>query len=123
MNRRIILAVVVGLFVLAPFAYAQEMKWSQYSTDELITQRQQLDRELQSRMDRMTPEERQRLVGRMSTLKTPFQSPREDVNPDTVFQDEWQRRVRALPREQQPQYIMPPQFSSPRADTPPEIAK
>jgi hypothetical protein len=123
MNRRIILAVVVGLFVLAPFAYAQEINWSRYSTDELIQQRHQINMELQSRLDKMTPEERQQLIGRQSTLKTPFQSPREDVNPDVVFQDEWLRRVRALPRDDQPKYIMPPDMISPRLDTPPEVAK
>ncbi len=123
MNSKMVLAVLVGLFILAPFAHAQEINWSQYSTDELIQQRQQLDNELRMRMDRMTPQERQDMMGRMSTLKTPFQSPREDVNPDTTFQSEWQRRVRSLPREDQPKYVMPPQLESPRRDLPPETAR
>ncbi len=121
MIRRIVLAVIVGLFMLAPVAYGYD--WSGYSTDQLIETRHEIDSVLRSRLDRMTPEERDRLVGRESTLKQPFQSPRREIDPDTTFTDEWQRRVRALPREDQPRYILPPQMSSPRTDTPPEVAK
>ncbi len=121
--RRALFLAIVGILALVPFAYAQQSTWSTYTTDQLIQQRADIDRELRMRMDRMTPEERQRLVGRESTLKQPFQSPRRDIDVDTTFENEWQRRVRALPREDQPRYVMPPDMQSPRTDTVPETAR
>ncbi len=119
MDRRIVFGVLLGLFLLAPFGvYAYD--WSQYSTDQLIQQRREIDDVLRSRMDRMTPRERDELTQRGAVLTEPFQSPRREIDPDTTFENEWQRRVQKLSPQEQPQYIMPPSMESPRKDTTPQ---